>query len=149
MDRTLVIVKPDGVQRALAGEVLGRLEARGLRIAALKMMRIDEATANRHYEEHTGKPFFAGLVRFITSGPVVVAVVEGPNAVPIVRRTMGPTNPADAPPGTVRGDYAIDLGRNIIHGSDSPESAEREIGIFFRPEEILSYTRDIEGWVVE
>lgn len=149
MDRTLVIVKPDGVQRALVGEVLGRLEKRGLRLAALKMMRIDEQTANTHYAEHQGKPFFPGLVSFITSGPVVVAVVEGPGAQPLVRKTMGATNPADSPPGSIRGDLAVDLGRNIIHGSDSPESAEREIGLYFKPEEILSYDRDVERWVVE
>ncbi len=149
MDRTLIIVKPDGVQRSLIGEVLRRLEHRGLRIAALKMMQIDEALANTHYQEHVGKPFFPGLISFITSGPVVVAVLEGPQAPAVVRKTMGATNPADSPPGTIRGDLALDLGRNVIHGSDSPESAEREIGIFFRPEEILSYTRDVDRWVVE
>ncbi len=149
MDRTLIIVKPDGVQRSLVGEVLGRLEHRGLRIAALKMMQIDEALANTHYQEHVGKPFFPGLVSFITSGPVVVAVLEGPQAAAVVRKTMGATNPTDSPPGTIRGDLALDLGRNMIHGSDSPESAEREIGIFFRPEEIVSYTRDVDRWVVE
>ena len=149
MDRTLVIVKPDGVQRGLVSEVLGRLEKRGLRIAGLKLMRIDEQTAHRHYEEHAGKPFFQGLVSFITSGPVVVAVFEGPQAQAVVRKTMGATNPVDSPPGSIRGDLALDLGRNIIHGSDSAESAEREIGIFFRPEEVLSYERSVDGWVVE
>ncbi len=149
MDRTLVIVKPDGVQRGLVGEVIGRLERRGLRISGMKLMQIDEATAERHYQEHVGKPFYAGLVRFITSTPVVVAVLEGPNAQAIVRKTMGATNPVDSPPGSIRGDLAVDLGRNVIHGSDSPESAEREIGIFFQPEEVLSYSRDVERWMVE
>ncbi len=144
-----MILKPDAVQRGLVGELIGRLEKRGLQIAALKLTRIDEQTANTHYGEHTGKPFFAGLVGFITSAPVVVAVFEGPNAQPIVRRTMGVTNPAEADPGTIRGDLAVDLGRNVIHGSDSPESAEREIGIFFKPEEILPYSRSVQDWVVE
>ncbi len=137
------------MQRGLVGEVIGRLERRGLRISAMKLMQIDEATAERHYQEHVGKPFYAGLVRFITSAPVVVAVLEGPNAQAIVRKTMGATNPVDSPPGSIRGDLAVDLGRNVIHGSDSPESAEREIGIFFQPEEVLSYSRDVERWVVE
>ncbi len=115
----------------------------------MKLMQIDEATAERHYHEHVDKPFYAGLVRFITSAPVVVAVLGGPNAQAIVRKTMGATNPVDSPPGSIRGDLAVDLGRNVIHGSDSPESAEREIGIFFQPEEVLSYNRDVERWVVE
>ncbi|MBA2362712.1 MAG: nucleoside-diphosphate kinase [Chloroflexia bacterium] len=149
MDRTLVIIKPDAVQRGLIGELIGRLEQRGLKIAALKLMHIDDETAHTHYGEHIGKPFFAGLVHFITSAPVVVAVFEGPNAQPIVRKTMGVTNPMDADPGTIRGDLAVDLGRNVIHGSDSPESAEREINIFFKPEEILTYSRDVQTWIVE
>jgi nucleoside-diphosphate kinase len=145
----LVILKPDSVQRGLVGEVLGRLEKRGLKMTAMKLMQIDQETAHRHYAEHVGKPFFQGLVDFITSGPVVVAIFEGPNAQPIVRATMGKTNPSDSPPGSIRGDLAVDLGRNVIHGSDSPESAEREIGIFFKPEEILSYSRDVDRWIVE
>ena len=149
MDRTLVIVKPDAVQRGLIGEVIGRLERRGLRIAGMKLMHIDRQTAERHYAEHVGKGFYEGLVSFITSAPVVVAVVEGPGAQATVRATMGKTNPADSAPGTIRGDLAVDLGRNVIHGSDSPESAEREIGIFFQPQEILSYTRDVDRWIVE
>ena len=149
MDRTLVIVKPDAVQRGLVGEVIGRLEKRGLRIAAMKLMQIDRETAHRHYAEHEGKPFFEGLVNFITSAPVVVAIFEGPHAVAVVRKTMGTTNPVDSPPGSIRGDLAIDLGRNVIHGSDSPESAEREIGIFFTGSEVTSYKRDIDSWIVE
>lgn len=148
MDRTLIIVKPDGVQRGLVGEVLRRLEQRGLRIAALKLMQVDEVTARRHYAEHEAKPFFGELVGFITSGPVVVAVLEGTQAPAVVRRTMGSTNPADSPPGTIRGDLALSLSKNIIHGSDSPESAEREIGVFFQPDDILSYTRSIDDWII-
>ena len=149
MDRTLVIVKPDAVQRGLVGEIIGRLERRGLRIAGLKLVKLDEQTAHTHYGEHSGKPFFQGLVEFITSGPVVVAVIEGPQAVAVVWATMGKTNPVDSPPGSIRGDLAIDLGRNVIHGSDSLDSAEREIGIFFKPQEILGYERAVDAWVVE
>lgn len=148
LDRTLIIVKPDGVQRGLVGEVLRRLEQRGLRIAALKLMQVDDETARRHYAEHEAKPFFPELVGFITSGPVVIAVLEGIQAPAVVRRTMGSTNPADSAPGTIRGDLALSLSKNVIHGSDSPESAEREIGVFFKPEEILSYTRSIDDWII-
>lgn len=144
-----MIVKPDAVQRGLIGEVVGRLERRGLKVSALKMMRLDRATAELHYAEHTGKPFFEGLVEFITSGPIVVAIFDGPEAVPIVRTTMGKTKPSESPPGSIRGDLAIDMGRNIIHGSDSPKSAEREIGIYFTDAEVLDYSRSIEGWIVE
>lgn len=149
MDRTLIIVKPDAVQRGLVGEVIGRIERRGLKLIALKLVQISEGIAHTHYAEHVNKPFFAGLVGFISSGPVVVGVVEGPNAVELVRATMGKTHPKDSPPGTIRGDLAIDLGRNIIHGSDSGESAQREIGIFFKPEEIVGYSRALDPWVVE
>lgn len=149
MERTLVIVKPDAVQRGLIGEVITRLERTGLKLVALKLSKIDRETAHTHYQEHVNKPFFQGLVNFITSGPVVLAVFEGPNAVSIVRKTMGATNPVDSAPGSIRGDLAISLGRNVIHGSDSPESAEREISIFFSPEEILSYERAIDNWILE
>lgn len=149
MERTLVIVKPDAVQRGLIGEVITRLERTGLKLVALKLSKIDRETAHTHYQEHVNKPFFQGLVNFITSGPVVLAVFEGPNAVSIVRKTMGATNPVDSAPGSIRGDLAISLGRNVIHGSDSPESAEREISIFFSPEEILSYERAIDDWILE
>lgn len=131
MESTLVIVKPDGVRRGLVGELLGRIERKGLRIAELKMMTIDEDLAGRHYDEHRDKPFFGELVSFITSGPVVVAKVEGPSAVPVVRTMMGPTNPAEAPPGTIRGDFGIIITENLVHGSDSPESAKRELDLFF------------------
>lgn len=149
MEQTLVLVKPDGVQRGLAGEIIGRLERRGLKLVAMKLMQVDEALAHRHYGEHVDRPFFAGLVGFITSGPVVAMAWEANNAVEIVRNTMGVTNPANAAPGTIRGDLGVDIGRNLIHGSDSPESAVRELALFFAPEEILSYSRSNDGWIVE
>ncbi|MBV8087653.1 MAG: nucleoside-diphosphate kinase [Chloroflexi bacterium] len=149
MERTLIIVKPDAMQRGLAGEVISRFERRGLRIAGLKLIKIDRALAERHYGEHVGKPFYEGLVSFITSSPVVVGVLEGPNAVQAVRNTMGATNPLNANGGTIRGDLAISVGPNLVHGSDSQQSAEREIGLFFRPEEMVDYQRDLERWLFE
>ena len=149
MEQTLVLVKPDGVQRGLIGEVIGRLERRGLKLVGMKLMQVDEGLAHRHYGEHVDRPFFPGLVGFITSGPIVAMAWEANNAVEIVRNTMGPTNPANAGPGTVRGDLAVDIGRNLIHGSDSPESAQRELGLFFQPHEILSYSRCSDHWIVE
>lgn len=149
MERTLILVKPDGVQRGLAGEILHRLERRGLRIVALKLMKVSLPTAKKHYAEHAGKGFYQGLIDYITSGPVVAAVLEGTNAVAVVRKTMGKTNPADAEPGTIRADLAIELGRNLIHGSDSKASARREIALFFGRGEILPYTRDIDAWIYE
>ncbi len=149
MEQTLILLKPDTVQRGLIGAVLGRLEARGLRIVALRLLQMDEPLARRHYAPHEGRPFFPGLIEFITSGPIVAAVIEGRNAIDVVRQTMGATDSAKAAPGTIRGDFGIDLGHNLIHGSDSAESAQREIAIFFKPEEILSYSRAIDPWVVE
>ena len=149
MERTLVLVKPDGVQRGLAGAVLSRFERRGLKLIGLKLMQVDEALADRHYAEHVGKPFFAGLRDFITSSPLVAAVFEGENAVQIARGTMGATNPADAAPGTIRADFAVDLGRNVVHGSDSPESGEREASLFFDEAELVSWERDSERWIRE
>ena len=149
MEQTLVLVKPDGVQRGLTGDIIGRLERRGLKLVAMKLMQVDDALAHRHYGEHVDRPFFAGLVSFITSGPVVAMAWEANNAVEIVRNTMGVTNPANAAPGTIRGDLGVDIGRNLIHGSDSPESAARELALFFQPEEILSYSRSNDGWIVE
>jgi nucleoside-diphosphate kinase len=137
------------VQRGLIGEVMSRLERRGLKLVALKMMQVDEALAHRHYGEHVDRPFFPGLVSFITSGPVVAMAWEANNAVEIVRNTMGPTNPASAVPGTIRGDLGVDIGRNLIHGSDSHESAQRELELFFSEGEILSYRRSNDGWIVE
>ena len=145
----MVLVKPDGVQRGLVGEIVGRLERRGLKLVGMKLMQVDEALAHRHYGEHIDRPFFAGLVSFITSGPVVAMAWEANNAVEIVRSTMGVTNPANAAPGTIRGDLGVDIGRNLIHGSDSPESAERELSLFFQADEVLSYSRSNDGWIVE
>ena len=147
--RTLVLMKPDAVQRGLVGEIVMRLEKRGLRIAAAKVLQVDEELANRHYSDHQGKPFFPGLVAFITSSPIVAMVWEGDNAIEAVRQTMGATNPLQSAPGTIRGDLALDMGHNLIHGSDSLESAEKEIAIFFQAEGVVSYTRDIDQWVTE
>lgn len=149
MERTLVLVKPDGVQRGLCGEVVRRLERRGLKLAGMKLMKLDDATAREHYGEHVDRPFFSGLVGFITSGPLVAMVWEADGAVEIVRSTMGVTDPAKAAPGTIRGDLGVNIGRNVVHGSDSVESAEREIRLFFRPGEILDYSRDSDPWITE
>jgi nucleoside-diphosphate kinase len=149
MERTLALVKPDGVQRGLVGEVISRLERRGLKLAALKLMQVDDALARRHYAEHAARPFFPGLVEFITSGPVVAMVWEGNNAIELVRQTMGATDPAKSAPGTIRGDLGINIGRNLVHGSDKAESARREIDLFFRPQEILGYTRSTDPWITE
>jgi nucleoside-diphosphate kinase len=149
MEQTLVLVKPDGVQRGLAGQVILRLEQRGLKLVAMKLMQVDEALARQHYGEHVGRPFFPGLVDFITSGPVVAMVWEAENAVSLVRQTMGATDPVNSAPGTIRGDFGVNIGRNIVHGSDGLESAKREISLFFRPEEILSYNRSADPWITE
>lgn len=139
MQRTLVLIKPDAMQRGLAGEIISRLERKGLKIIALKMLQMDKAMAERHYAIHKGKPFFSSLVDFITSAPLIAAVVEGENAVEVVRRMMGETDPLRAAPGTIRGDFGLDIGQNLIHGSDSEENARQEISLFFSEEEILSY----------
>lgn len=149
MERTFVMVKPDGVQRGLVGEIISRLEKKGLKIVAMKMLRIPKEAAEKHYEEHKTKPFFSSLISYITSGPVVAMVVEGRNAIKVVRKLVGATNPSDAEPGTIRGDFGLDVGRNVVHASDSLRSAEREIGIFFKPDEILSYEIEVERWVYE
>ena len=149
MERTLVLVKPDAMQRGLAGEVLSRFERRGLRLVGLRLVQIDEALARRHYAEHAGKPFMEGLVSFITSAPVVAAVLEGPHAVAAVRQTMGATDPLQAATGSIRADLALDLGRNLVHGSDSPESAAREIALFFAGEPLLEWSSDRDRWVAE
>lgn len=138
MQRTLVLVKPDGVQRGLAGEIISRLERKGLKITALKMLQMDRAMAERHYAVHRDKPFFSSLVEFITSGPVIAAVVEGKEAVEVVRRMMGETDPLKSAPGTIRGDFGLELEQNLIHGSDSEENAQKEIATFFSEKEILS-----------
>jgi len=147
MERTLVLVKPDAVQRGLIGEILSRLERRGLKIVGLKLIWLDESLARQHYAAHKGKPFFERLVSYITSGPLVAAVCEGPKAIEVVRRAMGETDPSKAAPGTIRGDLALDIEYNLIHGSDSLEAAEKEIQLFFSAEELLSYKRAIDPWV--
>jgi nucleoside-diphosphate kinase len=149
MERTLIIVKPEGVQRGLVGNVLTRLEQRGLKIVGLKLLQITPELAEKHYGVHKSKPFFSGLVKHITSNPVVVGVVEGPKAISVVRTTMGATNAAEAIPGTIRGDYALEIGFNIIHGSDSPESAAQEISLFFSSAELVDYTLATQQWVYE
>lgn len=148
VERSLIIVKPDAVQRGLIGEVLRRLEQRGLRFVGLKLMWVDRELAERHYAEHRGKPFFEELLSFITSGPVVVGVVEGPRAIEVTRKTMGKTDPAQAEPGTIRGDLALSIAQNVIHGSDSPEKAAYEISLFFREDELVSYERAIDRWIM-
>ena len=149
MERTLVLIKPDAMQRGLAGELIARLERRGLRIVALRLLHMDEALARRHYAEHEGKPFLEGLIRFITSGPLIAAVFEGNRAVELVRQTMGATDPAKAEAGTIRGSLGIDMSRNLIHGSDGLQTAEREIALFFDRDQIISYERSIDPWVFE
>jgi len=150
MNRTLILLKPDAVQRGLVGELITRIERKGLKLAAMKLMSVTDDLAQQHYVEHIGKPFFDGLVAFITSSPVVALVVEGENAVLTMRNTlMGATNPQEAATGTIRGDYGMTIGMNLIHGSDSAESAEREIDIFFRAEEILNYQRVLDAWIIE
>ena len=147
MQRTLVLVKPDGVQRGLVGAIIERLERRGLKLVALKMMHITVELAARHYAEHRAKPFYDGLIAFITSGPVVAMIWEGREAVSVVRSLMGATDPLKAAPGTIRGDLALDLGMNLIHGSDSPERAETEMALFFTRGEL--YERTADRWIRE
>ncbi len=146
MERSLVLLKPDAVQRGLVGELIARLENKGLKIAAMKTMRVGEELAKRHYEEHLEKDFFSDLFNFITSSPVVAMVVEGEEAIDVIRRLMGATDPFQAEPGTIRGDYGLDLTKNLVHGSDSKESARREIDLFFEREEILDYELTSKKW---
>ena len=148
-ERTLVLVKTDGVQRGLIGEMVSRLERRGLRLVGMKLMRIDEDLAGRHYAEHRAKPFFDGLVEFITSAPVVAMVWEGPGAVALVRSMMGATDPARAAPGTIRGDLALSIGLNLIHGSDSVERGGEEVALFFRDDEMVEWERTLDRWLLE
>jgi nucleoside-diphosphate kinase len=147
MQRTLIIFKPDCVQRRLTGQILARFEAKGLRIAALKLVQVDRGLAEKHYAEHQGKPFFGGLIAFITGGPVVVGVLEGNESIAVVRNLLGATNGVAAAPGTVRGDFSISKQNNLVHGSDSEASAQREIALWFRPEELLSYELAGSQWV--
>ena len=149
MEKTLVLVNPDGVQRGLIGTVIGRIESKGLKIAGLKLIHVSEELAKEHYGEHVDRPFFGDLVSFITSSPVVALAVEGDNAVSVVRTLMGGTNPQEADPGTIRGDFGMTIGMNLVHGSDSAESAERELNLFFDKNEILYYVREIDAGVIE
>ncbi|HLZ69813.1 MAG TPA: nucleoside-diphosphate kinase [Dehalococcoidia bacterium] len=149
MERTLILVKPDGVQRGLTFEILGRLERRGLKLIGLKLMQVSPELAGHHYREHEGKGFYAGLIEYITSAPIVAAVFEGPDAIAAARATMGKTNPVNADAGTIRGDLAIQTGRNLVHGSDGPESAAREVALFFKPGELQSYKRALDAWLQE
>lgn len=149
MERTLIIAKPDAVQRGLSGEILRRFEQRGLRLIGMKFMMVSRELAAKHYAEHEGKPFYDGLVDYITSGPVVVMAFEGLNAIVAARTTIGATKPHESAAGTIRGDYGMDIGRNLVHGSDSPESGEREVGIFFDDDELINWERDTDKWIFE
>jgi nucleoside-diphosphate kinase len=148
-ERTLILIKPDGVQRALIGKIVDRYEQRGLRIVGMKMLICDRALAEQHYDVHRGKPFFDGLIEFITSGPLVAMAIEGPNAIVVCREVNGATRPSQAAPGSIRGDLALDTGHNLVHGSDSAETAERELALWFRPDELVGYERDVDRWVLD
>lgn len=147
MEQTYVMVKPDGVERGLIGEIVAKIEKKGIKLVAGKLIQIDRKLAEQHYAEHIGKTFFEDLIGFITSGPVFAMVLEGDDVIKIARRMMGKTNPLEADAGTIRAEYAVHTNRNVIHGSDSPESAKREIQLFFEPHEILSYEKAVDIWV--
>ena len=150
MERTLIIIKPDAVQRGLAGEIIKRFEQRGLRIIGMKLVQIDEALAKKHYAEHEGKPFFAGLVSYITASPVIVMALEGSNAVAAARNTIGATKPHEAAAGTIRGDFALDVGRNLVHGSDGVDAGTREIDLFFSSGGLVEeWERDTDTWIFD
>lgn len=149
MEKTLVLVKPDGVQRGLIGEVIARLERRGLRLVGAKFMQVSQELAETHYAIHKGKPFYEGLIQYITSAPVMAMVWEGPNAVAAVRQTMGATRPTEAAPGTLRHDFALQVGRNLTHASDSPENGEKEVALWFKANELVAWGRDVDGWIFE
>lgn len=149
MEKSLVLVKPDGVQRGLIGEIISRLERRGLRLVAAKFVAVNRSLAEEHYAIHKGKPFYEGLLDYITAAPVMAMVWEGPNAVAAIRQTMGATRPWEAAPGTVRHDFALEVGRNITHASDTPENGEKESALWFKKDEILSWSREIDKWVFE
>ena len=147
MERTFLMVKPDGVQRGLIGEIVKRFEQKGFQLVACKLMTVSREMAEKHYAEHKGRPFYEELVQFITSGPVLAMVWQGDQVIALARKMIGKTNALEAEPGTIRGDFAVHTGRNIIHGSDSPENAEREIAIFFEPHEIVSYEKAVQTWI--
>lgn len=149
MERSLVLVKPDGVQRALIGEVISRLERRGLRLVAAKFMQVSRELADTHYAVHNGKPFYDGLISYITSAPVMAMAWEGPNAVAAIRQTMGATRPTEAAPGSLRHDFALEVGRNLTHASDTVENGANEVNLWFRQEELVNWTREVDRWVFE
>jgi len=149
LERTLVLVKPDGVQRGLIGEVISRLERRGLRLVGAKFLLVSQSLAETHYAIHHGKPFYDGLIRYITSSPVLAMVWEGPNAIAAVRQTMGATRPTEAAPGSLRHDFALEVGRNLTHASDSIENGEKEVALWFQPSELVNWDRSVDGWIFE
>lgn len=149
MERTFIAIKPDGVQRSLVGAIIQRFETRGFQLVGLKLMQVSQDLAETHYQEHKERPFFKGLVEFITSGPVIAMVWEGKGVVAAARKLIGKTNPLDSEPGTIRGDFAIDIGRNIIHGSDAPETAEREIALWFKSEDLVNWSPNSHPWLYE
>ncbi len=149
MEQSLVLVKPDGVQRGLIGEVISRLEHRGLRLVCARFMNVSKQLAETHYAIHKGKPFYEGLIQYITSAPVMAMVWEGPNAVAAIRQTMGATRPTEAAPGSLRHDFALEVGRNLTHASDEPANAEKEVALWFKKEELVDWKRDVDRWVFE
>lgn len=149
MERTLVLIKPDGVQRGLIGEIISRLERRGLRLIAAKFVEVERSLAEEHYQIHQGKPFYDGLIAYITSSPVMALVWEGPDAIAAVRQTMGATRPTEAAPGSVRHDFGLEVGRNLTHASDGPDTAAQEVNLWFQANELIDWTRDIDRWVFE
>lgn len=149
MERTLIIIKPDGVERALIGPIITRFEQRGLKLAAMKMLQVSDSLARQHYAVHEGKPFFEPLIEYITSSPVVVMVLEGPQAIQAARNTIGATKPVEAAPGSIRGDFGMMVGRNLVHGSDSPENAAAEIALWFDESELINYERAVDSWILE
>jgi len=149
MERSLVILKPDAVQRALVGEIVSRFERRGLKLAGMKLVRVAPELARAHYAVHEGKPFYDGLIAYITSGPVVVLALEGPDAIAVVRTTVGSTRPGEAAPGSIRADYGLMVGRNLVHASDGQETARAELALWFAPDELVTYAREVDRWVLE
>jgi nucleoside-diphosphate kinase len=149
LERTLVLAKPDAVQRGLVGEIISRLEHRGLRLVAAKFVQVTRELAEAHYAVHKGKPFYPGLIDYITSAPVMAMVWEGPSAIAAVRQTMGATRPTEAAPGSIRHDFALEVGRNLTHASDGPDTAAQEVGLWFTDDEVLSWTRDVDRWTFE
>lgn len=148
-EQTLIILKPDAIQRGLVGPILTRFEQRGLKLVGLKLLQVSDALARRHYAVHADKPFFAGLIEYITSGPVLVVAAEGPNAIAVVRATVGATRPHEAAPGSIRADFGLTVGRNLIHASDGPETAALELALWFTPQEMVAYTRAVDPWILE